>query len=188
MELKKVQKQPRDERTQEDYPTSVVYFCRCRVVFLRSFISALFLYFFQLHPYLKSSFKETFFPSWCITGDENQCYVKQTFSILFLFFTIFTKMFLCAPISPGPSSLPDYSYNTLVHPSTLSCDLLLCSLLLHQIEMTSIDSYCAVVYCGEWFFLLVAVEVFGWLHSFLTLAHFELLTTFTKSMLNSMQF
>ena len=63
MELKKVQKQGRDERTQEDYPTSVVYFCRCRVVFLRSFISALFLYFFQLHPYLKSSFTESFFPS-----------------------------------------------------------------------------------------------------------------------------
>ena len=63
MELKKVQKQGRDERTQEDYPTSGVYFCRCRVVFLRSFISALFLYFFQLHPYLKSSFTETFFPS-----------------------------------------------------------------------------------------------------------------------------
>ena len=35
-ELKKVQKQGRDERTQEDYPTSGVYFCRCRVVFLRS--------------------------------------------------------------------------------------------------------------------------------------------------------
>ena len=63
MELKKVQKQGRDERMQEDYPTSGVYFCRCRVVFLRSFISALFLYFFQLHPYLKSSFTETFFPS-----------------------------------------------------------------------------------------------------------------------------
>ena len=33
------------------------------VVFLRSFISALFLYFFQLHPYLKSSFTQTFLPS-----------------------------------------------------------------------------------------------------------------------------
>ena len=63
MELKKVQKQGRDERMQEDYPTFAVYFCRCRVVFLRSFISALFLYFFHLHPYLKSSFTETFFPS-----------------------------------------------------------------------------------------------------------------------------
>ena len=63
MEPKKVQKQGRDERTQEDYPTTGVYFCRCRVVFLRSFISALFLYFFRLHPYLKSSFTETFFPS-----------------------------------------------------------------------------------------------------------------------------
>ena len=35
---------------------------RYRVVFLRSFISALFLYFFQLHPYLKSSFTESFIP------------------------------------------------------------------------------------------------------------------------------
>ena len=60
MELKKAQKQGRDERTQEDYPTSAVYFCRCRVVFLRSFISSLFLCFFQLHPYLKSSFTEVF--------------------------------------------------------------------------------------------------------------------------------
>ena len=50
MELKKVQKQGRDERTQEDYPTSAKIHTRCRVVFLRSFISALFLYFFQLHP------------------------------------------------------------------------------------------------------------------------------------------
>ena len=65
MDLKKVQKQGRDERTQEDYPKSAVYFCRCRVVFLRSFISTLFLYFFQLHLYLKSSFTETFFPSFC---------------------------------------------------------------------------------------------------------------------------
>ena len=48
----KLQKQGRDEITQEDYPTSVVHFCRCRVVFLRSFISALFLYFFQVRPYL----------------------------------------------------------------------------------------------------------------------------------------
>ena len=60
MELKKVQKQGRDERTQEDYPTSAKIHSRGRVVFLRSFISALFLYFFQLHPYLKSSFTESF--------------------------------------------------------------------------------------------------------------------------------
>ena len=106
---------------------------------------------------------------------------------MLFFFTIFTKLLLCAPIPPAPSSLPDYSYNTILHPSALSLNLLLCSLLLHQTELTSIDSYCAVVYCGEWFFVLVAVEVFGWLHSFLTLAHFELLTPFTKSMLNSMQ-
>ena len=49
-ELKKVQKQGRDERTQEDYPTSAKIHTRCRVVFLRSLISALFLYFFQLLP------------------------------------------------------------------------------------------------------------------------------------------
>ena len=49
-ELKKVQKQGRDKRTQEDFPTSAKIHTRCRVVFLRSFISALFLYFFQLLP------------------------------------------------------------------------------------------------------------------------------------------
>ena len=42
-ELKKVQKQGRGERTQEDYPTSAKIHSRCRVVFLRSFTSALFL-------------------------------------------------------------------------------------------------------------------------------------------------
>ena len=31
MGLKKVKKQGRDEKTQEDYPTSAVYFCRRRV-------------------------------------------------------------------------------------------------------------------------------------------------------------
>ena len=49
MGLKKVQKQGRDERMQGDYPISALYFCRCQVVFLRSFISALFLYFSQPH-------------------------------------------------------------------------------------------------------------------------------------------
>ena len=34
MGLKKVQKQGKDERMQDDYPTSAVYFCRCRVVLL----------------------------------------------------------------------------------------------------------------------------------------------------------
>ena len=53
MDLKKVQKQGRDERTQEHYPTSAVYF-------LHSFISALFLYSFQVYPYLKWSFTEIF--------------------------------------------------------------------------------------------------------------------------------
>ena len=42
--------QGRDERTQEDNPTSAKIHSRCRVVFLRSFISALFLYFFSSIP------------------------------------------------------------------------------------------------------------------------------------------
>ena len=63
-----------------------------------------------------------------------------------------------APIPRAPSSLPVNSYNIVL-------------------EFVVVLS--AIV--------LVAVEVFGWLHSFLTLAHFELLTLFTKSMLNSMQ-
>ena len=50
--VKKVQKQGRHERKQEDYPTSAVYFCRSRVVFLRSFISALSPPFFR--PILNS--------------------------------------------------------------------------------------------------------------------------------------
>ena len=50
MDLKKVQIQGRDERMQEDYPTSAVYFCRCRIFFLHSFISALFLCFFRSIP------------------------------------------------------------------------------------------------------------------------------------------
>ena len=36
MERKKVQKQGRDERTQEDYPTSAKIHSKCRVVFLHS--------------------------------------------------------------------------------------------------------------------------------------------------------
>ena len=47
MALKNGQKQGRGERMQEDYPTFAVYFCSCRVVFLRSFISALFCPFFR---------------------------------------------------------------------------------------------------------------------------------------------
>ena len=45
MDLKKVQKQGRDERTQEGYPTSVKIHSICQVAYLCSFISALFLYF-----------------------------------------------------------------------------------------------------------------------------------------------
>ena len=57
MDLKKVQKQGRDEfisalfvyflKNTRRLPTSGVHFFRCWVVFLRSFISALFLYFFR---------------------------------------------------------------------------------------------------------------------------------------------
>ena len=49
MEPKKGQKQGRDERMPEDYRTSAKIRRRCPVVFLRSFISALFLSFFRLH-------------------------------------------------------------------------------------------------------------------------------------------
>ena len=63
MELKKGQKQGRDERTQEDYGTSAKIYSRCPVVFLRSFISALFLSFFQLHRSLSEiKFYRNFFP------------------------------------------------------------------------------------------------------------------------------
>ena len=85
--------------------------------------------------------------------------------MLLLFYCFDQIVHTFSHIPPAPSSLPDYSYHTLVHPSTVSWNLLLSSLLWHQKEWTSIDSYCAVVYCGEWFFVLVAVEVFGWLHS-----------------------
>ena len=63
MELKKGQKQGRDERMQEEYLTSAKIHCRCthcRVVFLCSFASALFLSFFQVQPEQKWSFTETF--------------------------------------------------------------------------------------------------------------------------------
>ena len=42
MDLKEVQKQDRDERMQKDYHTSAIIRSRCRVVFLHSYISALF--------------------------------------------------------------------------------------------------------------------------------------------------
>ena len=45
MDLKKVEKQGRDERTQEDNPTLGVYFWRCRVVSFRFFFSSLSLVF-----------------------------------------------------------------------------------------------------------------------------------------------
>ena len=62
MELKKVQKQGRDERTQEEYRTSAKISTRCRVVFLRSFISALFLYLFSAPSLLEIKFYRNFFP------------------------------------------------------------------------------------------------------------------------------
>ena len=43
----------RTETRQEDYPTFAKVHSRCRVVFLRSFISALFVYLFQVHLYLQ---------------------------------------------------------------------------------------------------------------------------------------
>ena len=49
----KGQKQGRDERMQEDYRTSAAYFYRCPVVFLCSFISALFCPFFPALSILK---------------------------------------------------------------------------------------------------------------------------------------
>ena len=47
----------------EDYLIRAKITTKCRVVFLHSFISALFLYFFQVHLQVKWSFAETFFPS-----------------------------------------------------------------------------------------------------------------------------
>ena len=49
----------------EDYPTSAKIHTRCRVVFLRSFISALFLYFFSAPSLLEIKFYRNFFPSFC---------------------------------------------------------------------------------------------------------------------------
>ena len=48
MDMKKRMKQGRNERTQEAYPTSAKTHSRCRVVFLRSLVSALFLNFFHV--------------------------------------------------------------------------------------------------------------------------------------------
>ena len=56
MDLKKVQHKNKAEigGVQEDYPTSAVYFLRMyRVVFLHSFVPALFVHFLQVDPYLK---------------------------------------------------------------------------------------------------------------------------------------
>ena len=49
---------------QEDYPTSAVYFWKCRVVLLRSFTSALLLYFFLGPSLLQMKFyRNCFLPS-----------------------------------------------------------------------------------------------------------------------------
>ena len=47
MELKKGRKRGREETTQEDYPTFAKIHSRCQVVFLHSFLSALFRPFFS---------------------------------------------------------------------------------------------------------------------------------------------
>ena len=63
MDLKNVQKQGRDERMQEDYPTSAVYFLQMyRVVFLSSFISALFCTFLGPSLLEIKFYKKLFFP------------------------------------------------------------------------------------------------------------------------------
>ena len=50
MELNEERRQGGDERTQQGFRTSAVHFRRNQVVFLRSFISALFMSYFQPHP------------------------------------------------------------------------------------------------------------------------------------------
>ena len=62
MDLEKVQKQGRDERTQEEIPYICKIHSRCRVVFLL-FSSLPCFCSFQVHSYLKWSFAETFFLS-----------------------------------------------------------------------------------------------------------------------------
>ena len=61
---------------QEDYPTAAKIHSRCRLVFLGSFISALSLYSFQLHPYLKSSFIVPSLFSF-FTGFLNQLLIRR---------------------------------------------------------------------------------------------------------------
>ena len=78
----------RDKRMQKDYPTSDVHFCRCWVVFLHCFISALFVHPFQPNPYLKWSVTETFFlvlvsiinTKVLILGHLITCFVKRSFA------------------------------------------------------------------------------------------------------------
>ena len=66
MGLNNGQKQGRDEKRQEVYPAAAEIHNRCRIVFLRSFISALFLSFFQTHPYItETKFYRNFSPSFC---------------------------------------------------------------------------------------------------------------------------
>ena len=67
VDLKKIQKQGRDEITQEDCLHLLCIFPNVRSSScVLSSLSALFLYFSQIHPYLKWSFAETFFP-WSYT-------------------------------------------------------------------------------------------------------------------------
>ena len=92
--------------------------------------------------------------------------------------------------SPSPQSLPDHSYNTLVNPNTLSGNLELCCLLLHHTELSTINEYyllCSVLW-GSGSLSLLLWRCWVCLHSFLTLAHFQLRTPFTNNMFNIMQY
>ena len=68
MDLKKYRKKAVVKERKKTTLHLLCIFCRCRVVLLRCFISALFLYFFKVHPYSKWSFSETFFSSNILWG------------------------------------------------------------------------------------------------------------------------
>ena len=60
MDIKKGKKQSRDERKQDDCPTSAKIHSRCRVVLLGFFISALFLSFFKSIPFEMKLYRNYF--------------------------------------------------------------------------------------------------------------------------------
>ena len=80
MELKKVQKQGRDERTQEDYPTPAKIRSRCRGVFFVLFHLCLVSVPFSAPSLLKIKFYRNFFPSFCsfFVGFLNQLLIRMT--------------------------------------------------------------------------------------------------------------